>query len=485
MRLKKIIEGLDSISIKNFKNYNINTITHISSDVVKGSIFICIKGNKFDGNNYVLDVVKNGAKCIITEDENLNINNVTIIVVNDIRIAMSIVAKNFYNRVADTLKLIGVVGTAGKTSTTLMISQLLSNTKHKVGVIGTNGVFIGNIKLDNKFTTPDPLELHFILFQMKMLGIEIVVMEVSAQAIYYKKVYGIKFDICIFTNISKEHLDFFESMEKYAKVKMDFFNSKNMKECVVNIDDFFGRELAYKVDIPCVSYGIKEPCNSFAVDMEYSLDRTKFVANILDDIVSVNMPFVGEYNVYNIISAMTIVKMLGLSQGELESALNNLIEIDGRFNVVNFDDKKIIIDFAHTPESIEKLLKHIREYANGRIVSVFGCVGYSDSEKRCEMGQVVSKYSDLAIITSDNPGNTSFNVIVKDIMLGLSCEYRAIENRVSAIEYGISVLQHEDILVLIGKGAETFQKIGDERIPYNDKETVEKLLEIMNETRAN
>ncbi|MGN0961846.1 MAG: Mur ligase family protein, partial [Christensenellales bacterium] len=264
MRLKKIIENLDYKS-KNFKNYNIKTITHISNDVTKSSIFVCIKGNNFDGNKYAMEALSRGAKCIITEDDNLTLDNATILLVKDIRKAMSIIAYNFYNRCADNLKIIGIIGTSGKTTTSLIISQILSNYDKNIGIIGTNGVFIGNIRQDNRFTTPDPLELHYIFYQMKMLGVKTVIMEVSAQAIYYEKVYGIKFDKCVFTNISREHLDFFGSMENYARVKMDFFDKNNMRECIVNIDDFYGMELAYKVNIPCISYGINEPANSFAI----------------------------------------------------------------------------------------------------------------------------------------------------------------------------------------------------------------------------
>ena len=481
MKLKRIIENLEIKKIVNFKNYNIKSITHISEDVVSDSIFICIKGNNYDGNDYVLDAVNKGAKCIVTENENIYTDKITIIVVSDIRRSMSVLAKNFYNRCIDTMKVIGVVGTSGKTTTTLMLSQILNDSGIKVGVIGTNGIYIDKIRQDNKFTTPDPLELHYIFYQMKMLGVDIVVMEVSAQSIYYSKVYGIMFDICIFTNISREHLDFFESMENYAKVKMNFFDKKNMKECVVNIDDFFGRELAYKVNIPCISYGIKEPANSFAIDMKFSLDNTKFVANILDEIFDIKMSFVGEYNVYNMLSVLTVCKMLGLSNEQINLGVKHMTMVDGRFNVYNYKSNKIIIDFAHTPDSINKLLRHISKYKSNNIISLFGCVGYSNSEKRKEIAEVVAKYSDKIIITSDNSGNTSFEDITKDIIMGINNkEYYLIEDRFTAIKFGINKLKDNDILVLIGKGAENFQMVGIERVPYSDIDSVKFLLEQIN-----
>lgn len=478
MRLKKIIENLDIKKIINFKNYNITSITHISEDACRGGLFFSIKGGTFDGNEFVNYVISKGVKCIITEEEKECWKGATIIVVDDVRKAMSVVGYNYYNRCVDDLKIIGIVGTSGKTSTSIIISQLLSNTDNKIGVIGTNGIFIGNIRQDNKFTTPDPLELHYIFYQMKMLGVKTVVMEVSAQAIYYKKVYGVHFDICVFTNISKEHLDFFGSMEKYAKVKMDFFNKKYVKECVVNIDDFYGRELAYKVEMPCISYGVNAPANSFAVDIDLKLNTTHFFANISDDIICVDIPLVGIYNVYNVLAGLSVAKLLGQSKEDMQRAIKNISTIDGRFNYYLIDGKEVIIDFAHTPESIENVLKHISEKSNKNIISLFGCVGYSDREKRVDMASAVSRYSRLAIVTTDNRGNTSFDDIAQDIIDGLDgIEYVCIEDRESAIRYGVENMGDNDILVLLGKGAENFQTIGNERIPFSDRVCLQKIKE--------
>ena len=477
MKLKNILVNVDIKRMDNFKNYNIKSITHISDEIENSSIFIALKGNNYDGNNYINLAIEKGAKCIITDDENIVCNNVCLVVVKDARIAMSVVAKNFYNRCVDKMTVVGIIGTSGKTTTSFVISQILSNTGKKIGVIGTNGVYIDNIRQESKFTTPDPIDLHYIFYQMKHLGVDIVVMEVSAQAIYYKKVYGIMFALCVFTNISREHLDFFGSIENYAKCKMDFFNKNNMKECVVNVDDFYGRELAYKVNVPCISYGLEEPANSFAIDIELGFENSKFVANILDDIVYVNTSFVGRYNISNILASLTVAKMLGVSSVELGKAINELKEIDGRYNVYNVGGKKIVIDFAHTPRSILTLLSHIKETSNYNIISVFGCVGYSDRDKRIEMAKAVAKYSSKIIVTTDNRGNTEFKEICNDIIDGLGyLQYICIEDRETAIKYAYSVMEDNDLLVIMGKGAETFQKIGDERVPYSDRDVVVKLL---------
>ena len=473
MRLKKILKNIDILEQKNFKDYNIKSITHMSQDVDKNSMFICINGNNFNGNDFALSAVEKGAKCILTQEDLELGKDVTIIKVKDIRLAMSVVAKNFYNNSCDDLKVIGIIGTAGKTTTSIIIANILRHLDRNIGVIGTNGIFIGDMKLSNKFTTPDPLDLHYIFFQMKSLGVKIVVMEVSAQAIYLQKLYGVHFEKCVFTNISEEHLDFFGSMENYAKCKMDFFKSHNMRECVVNVDDFYGMEIAYKTDIPCVSYAVKEPANSFALDIDVSIDRLKFVANILDEIINVDTRLVGDFNVYNLLAGMTVAKMLGVSAKTIEMAVNTMNEISGRLNCFEKNGVKIIVDFAHTPESFEKTLSFVKRFCTNNLITLFGCVGYSDKQKRIDMGSVADKFSDSVILTTDNRGKVSFDSICDDIKLGIQkCKPICIEDRKNAILHGLKLCKRGDIFCILGKGAEDFQTIGEERVSYSDLEVV-------------
>ena len=476
MRLGKIIKDLEIVNIKNYKNYNIKSVTHQSSDVEKNGMFICINGGNYNGNDYANVAVECGAKCIVTEDD-ISIPNATIIRVKNARIAMSVIAKNFYNKCCDNMKIIGIVGTAGKTTTSILIARILSNNDKNIGIIGTNGIFIGNLRMDNKFTTPDPLELHYIFYQMQMLGVKTVVMEVSAQAIYLHKMHGIKIDIGVFTNISKEHLDFFETMENYVRCKMDYFDSNNMKECVVCVDDFYGMELAYKTKIPCVTYAINQPANSFALNIDLRFDGCKFVANILDDVIVVESQMVGLMNVYNLLAAMTVAKMCGMSSLQIGSAVNNLGIIDGRFNVFRKDDKCVLVDFAHTPDSIEKTLSIVKDFCQGKVLTIFGCVGYSDMQKRIDMSAAVDKYSDFIILTVDNRGEVLFEDICKDMIEGITKnKYLKIENREDAIKCGMEMCGDGDVLCILGKGAENFQKINDERLEYSDIEVVKRLL---------
>lgn len=477
MRLRKILSGIKIEKEIGFKNYNISSITHSSNEVTKGGIFVAIDGRCEDGNKYVDEAIRSGAKCIVTEKE-IDLKNATIIVVKNARKAMSLMAKNFYNRECERLDIIGIVGTSGKTTTSHIIRQILCKTDKRVGVIGTSGVYIDNIVLDNSFTTPDPIELHYLFYEMRSLGIETVIMEISAQAISQFKMAGIRLKACIFTNITPEHLDFFGDMESYAKCKMDYFDIRNMDEAIINVDDPYGMELAYSTNMPVLSVGINNPSNIFAIDILKSSSGLKFVVNLLDDVYAIDTSLVGEFNVYNIMSAMAVAKILGLTKTQIESGVNNLKTIDGRYEVFSLcGNKKIIVDFAHTPDSINKLLQEVKSSAMGRVIVLFGCVGYSDKVKRKAMMDSTLGYADFVIVTSDNPGITPFEEIEKDMVEGVpKNRYISIEDRKSAIHFCFGLMKNNDTLVVMGKGIENFQKIGTEKIPYSDIKIVQELI---------
>lgn len=477
MRLKKILSGVNRIKEINFKDYNISGITHVSSEVTKGCIFVAIKGKTFDGNDYVKEAIERGAKCIVTE-EILDENNVAIVVVKNVRKAMALMAKNFYNRECDNLNIVGIVGTSGKTTTSHIIRQIMQSSGKKIGVIGTNGIYIDNIRMENQFTTPDPLELHYIFYEMKSLGVNTVIMEISAQSISQFKMSGIRLKACVFTNLTPEHLDFFGSMDSYAKCKMDYFDIKNMDEAIINVDDPYGMEIAYSSNMPVLSVGIDNPANIFAIDILSASSGLKFVVNLLDDVYRIDTNLVGKFNVYNIMSAMAVARLLGVQKSDIERGVNSLHSIDGRYNIFPIGEgKKIIVDFAHTVDSIDKLLSFTKLNADGRLIVLFGCVGYSDKLKRKAMMNAVLKYADYVVVTTDNRGETPFEEIEKDMTEGVpKNKYISIEDRKGAIYFGYGLLKENDTLVVMGKGVETFQKIGSEKIPYSDIKIVQELI---------
>ncbi len=477
MRLSDIIKKLKCKEIINWQDYNITCLTHNSNETIEGAIFFCIKGNTFDGSKFTQMAIDNGAKVIVSESR-LTVS-ATQIIVDNVRIAMALMAKNFYGRADEKLTKVAIIGTNGKTTTSYIIANIMSKTDKKVGVIGTNGIYIDGDYLPSNMTTPDPIELYYAMQQMLSFGVEVVVAEVSAHAIYYNKTYGINWDVAVFTNISEEHLDFFGTMDNYVNTKIDYFKSANIREAVVNVDDEYGRIIAKRGNIPTITYGLHNPANIFAVNMKMSIRGAKLVVNVDDDILDIRTKLTGEYNVYNIMAAIGACKMLGVDDNSIITALQNMKGVDGRFMVYTMpNNRKIIIDFAHTPDGFDKVLSLIKNLRRGKITTLFGCVGYSDTHKRTAMGKVASKYSDEIIISTDNLGTEDFDVVARDIKSGTTLHkvIAEIPDRARAIQFAIERMQPNDTLVLLGKGVENKQVIGDEVVPYSDVDEVKKCI---------
>lgn len=477
MKLSKLLNGF-KYDTKNFVDVDVLGLAHNSKSVKHDFVFFALSDGSNDGRKYIPEAIQNGAKVVICVKENdILIDDVVYIFVSDVRLVMSKFAKYFYGRADEKLKLIGVVGSNGKTTTSTIIYDILRLSNKSVGLIGTNGVqFCGNF-IDLGMTTPDPIELHLYLSKMLSCGVEYVVMEVSAHAIYYQKIAGIKFDVGVFTNISNEHLDFFGDMQSYARVKKKFFSANYVKECVVNIDDDLGMEIAYDTDIPCASFGLTRPANIFAVDISTNFDYMTFIVNAFDDILRIKSHLIGDYNVYNIMASIGVCRLIGINDDEIVRNIKEIKNIDGRWQTYSFgDNNKIVIDFAHTPDGFEKVLRLVKSLRNGKITTIFGCVGYSDVKKRTEMGEVASNYSDNIIVTTDNICNADFEDVVNDIIKNITCNFEVIEDRKNAISLAFSQIKSGETVVILGKGNERYQKIGNNKVPYSDIEVVEKLL---------
>ncbi|MBO7218419.1 MAG: UDP-N-acetylmuramoyl-L-alanyl-D-glutamate--2,6-diaminopimelate ligase [Clostridia bacterium] len=475
MRLNRLLDGVETVKVFNYKNVNILSLTHSSKECKSGSLFFAITGQNFDGNDYILDAIKMGAKVVVTDrlDECCDIVQV---VVKDVRKCMSIISKKFYNNAVDKLKVIGIVGTAGKTTTSMIISHILSVLDKKCGVIGTNGIYINNVRYENTFTTPDPIDMHKVFYDMLKDGVEYVVMEVSAQSIYYKKMYGVYIDIGVFTNVSNEHLDFFKTIKNYIDVKTSIFTKNSMAMCVVNIDDDTGKYIANNCGIKCITCSTYSIADFAVVDVKKSDSGQIIYLKNSNTVYAIKTNMIGKFNVYNLVEAIAVGKQLGIDMDTMIYAIKNMADIPGRCNRYLIHGKEVIIDFAHTPDSIDKILDTISTFYKKDMVVVFGAVGYSDLDKRRQMGKCVSKYSNKIIITSDNPGNTQFMDICNDILLGVSNAYvELIEDRESAIRYAYSKMCENEILVILGKGHENFQMIKNTRVPYSDKAVLDRL----------
>lgn len=475
MQFKNLIENLEIIKVNGNLNIEITGINFDSRKVEQGNVFVCLKGND-DGNNYVCDAIENGAVAVVSEQE-LNCKVVSVMVKNS-REFLSLICKNFYNLACDNLKIIMVTGTNGKTTTTYLINAILNYNNLKCAIIGTNGIFFDNKQLYYGLTTPDPTELHYYFEMLKNMGAKFVVMEASAHAIKLCKLSGIKTEQIIFTNLTNEHLDYFKTMSEYASTKLNFLTNKNNKLAIVNVDDDYGLSVVNN-NFPIITYGLKNPADTFAVNISESLMGLNFTANVMDEILKISSSLTGLYNVYNILASITSVKCLGLSDEQIVNGVSSLINIPGRFNKFFLDlNKLVVVDFAHTPDGFFNVLSEVKKFRKGNIITLFGCVGYSDTNKRIEMGEIASRFSNQLIVTTDNINFQNFENVCDDILSKVNVPYVKIFDRAEAIKFAFENLKENDTLLILGKGCETSNLINGVKVPHSDIVEVEKNIEM-------
>lgn len=460
------------------KNIRIDRLSAHSSSCTENSLFFCINGTKINGEEFAYEAVRNGAVAVVTQNK-INNLNVPQIIVKNVRSEMAQISNRFYNS-ANKLKIIGVTGTNGKTTTNYMLYKVLSMCGEKVGLIGTNEVIIGNNHIPAKLTTPDPIELHNLFYQMVKEGIEWVVMEVSAHAIALNKLDGIKFKCGIFTNCTQDHLDFFKDMLNYEQTKISFFSSKYCENCVVNSDSETGRIIARTTNIKnCATYGIDNPANCFAINISQSLTKSQFTVNMFDEIENFSLNIGGEHNIYNALACISCLGLLGFEIEKIKSGIEKFKSPSGRFNIIkNNLGATIILDFAHTPDALIKMLKATSPFKKNRIITVFGATGNRDKLKRSSMGQIIESYSDIFFLTSDSPDNENPQDIAAQVLSGVKNKEKVkiILDREECVTESINILEKGDILLVLGKGTEEYQIINGEKVPYNDQKVIENAL---------
>lgn len=473
MELFRLLSGIAVKETNVSKDYNVKNIRISSKEVGEGDLFLCMEGSRDDGNKYLENI-----KCdfvAVTEKKPIS-RDLKYVVVDNVREAYSLISQNWFLKPLSGIKFISVVGTNGKTSTAHYISSLLSLAGVKTGLIGTEGHFICGEKVGESLTTPDPFELNELFFKMRAKGVEVVISEVSAHAIYLEKLFGIKAEIAVFTNISQDHLDYFKNFENYSAVKMSYFNAVNVKQSIINVDDKCGKLLASRLEkdgCDFVTYGFDNPADCFAIDVKESLDGLSFIANINDEIIEVKSVLYGMFNAYNLLAALIAARELGISADTLTAVVKKVRAVKGRFSVLRCDKGTVIIDYAHTPDGLKNVLKTARIMTKGRLLCLFGCGGERDVTKRAVMGRVASENSDFVIITSDNPRYENPEEIICNIASGVcGVEYKSITDRTEAIAYAINEMCEGDTLVIAGKGNEPYLDIRGKKIPYNDFETV-------------
>lgn len=478
MNLKNILQGIDNLKGKGNFDIEINSIENDSRKVQKNSLFFAIKGFDVDGADYIDDAIKNGAIAVLIDDEksikkSKLINNVTIIVAPDARKAMAISACNFYGNPSKKMKLIGITGTKGKTTSTYMVKEILEKQGYKVGLIGTIANYIAGKRLGNSSrTTPESIELQKLFSDMVNNGCDYAIMEVSSQSLKLDRVYGCDFDIGVFTNLSEDHISPKEhpNMEDYYESKCKLFSM--CKKAFINVDDLHGEKLKKSIKCDFKTFGIDNTCNLLAKDITITNSYVDFKVKMIDKNERVKVDIPGRFTVYNSLVAIAIALEYGCSAENIKEALLN-IKVPGRSELV--DNKlglTIMIDYAHSPESLENILSAVKSYTRGRVISVFGCGGDRDNSKRAVMGEISGRIADYTIITSDNPRTENPEAIVKEIEGGIKKtkgKYEVVVDRIEAIKSAMKIANKLDIIVLAGKGHEPYQEINGVKHPFDER----------------
>ena len=481
MLLQYLLENLTNVEISGDTNREINKIEYDSKRIEKNDIFVAINGFKDNGKNYIDDAINNGACAIVCQDEIEKKEGITYIKVEDARIALAVMSATYYGNPARKLKIIGVTGTKGKTTTTYMIRDIMLASGKKIGMIGTICNTYGDIKEESIRTSPESLDLQALLARMVEAGMEYVVMEVSSHALALNRVYGIKFIVGVFTNLSEDHLDFHKTMENYLEAKAKLFEMSDF--AIVNGDDIYAPRLLKMIKCKKATYGLDNAVDLTATDIRVNPSYVEFkmYVNKMLETIKINIP--GRFTVYNALAAIGVCSLFGAQMDAICGALGAL-RVPGRNEVIDLNKTfTVIVDYAHTPASLEAILSSAKRYTKGRVICVFGCGGNRDKEKRAMMGEISGRLADFTVITTDNPRDENPGKIIEDIETGIKQTrglYKTIENRRQAIKFAMRIAWKSDVIIIAGKGHETYQEVENgKKLYFDDKEIVKKLAEEM------
>jgi len=481
MKLEELLTGVDTVSFKGDLNIEINGIIYDSRKAKKGDLFICVSGYKYDGHSYINDALQKGAAAFIVEKD-VEVPGAAVVKVENSRAVMPMLASNFYGNPSQKLKLIGITGTNGKTTTTYLIKSIMEANKQKIGLLGTISTQIGDKIYISSRTTPEALDLQCLFREMADSDVDYAVMEVSSHSLELGRVEGSNFRIGIFTNLTQDHLDFHKTIENYGNAKKKLFYMVSGTS-IINIDDEHGKIIAAELKNngkKLITYGIDNAADIMAKNIDITSKGVGFTVITPEYEAELNISIPGKFSVYNALAAASAAYAEGLDRDVIREGLSKVDNVPGRSEIIKTNTPyTVIIDYAHTPDGLQNILASVKEYARGRIITLFGCGGDRDKEKRPIMGNIAGRMSDYCIITSDNPRTEEPMDIIMQIEAGIKstgCDYICIENRRDAIKFALATAKPDDIVLLAGKGHETYQILSDRTIPFDERDIVEELL---------
>jgi UDP-N-acetylmuramoyl-L-alanyl-D-glutamate--2,6-diaminopimelate ligase len=511
MKLSQLIKGLDIINLSVDATGDVSTLCYAADKCEDRSLFVAIAGLKHNGHDYIADAVNRGARYIVYEkDMQIPYGGIAIKVTSSRR-ALGVLAKNYFSNPSARLCLIGVTGTNGKTTTTYILESILTAAGCKCGVLGTVNYRYNNKTYPAPNTTPESYEMQKILRAMADEGITHVIAEVSSHAIDLKRIDDCDFDLGVFTNLTHEHLDYHLTMENYFQAKKRFFadvlpQSKKVhpQKMIINGDDKWGQIILKDVTLPALTYGVEKNDAVKTVSYELSMAGIKADIDLAGETISIHTPLVGKFNIYNILAATAAAKALQIPKASIKAGIENLSYVPGRLERIDSSSGfTVLIDYAHKPDALKQVLQNLAEFKKKRIITVFGCGGNRDTGKRPLMGEAATFYSDLTIVTSDNPRLEDPLAIIAEIEAGIdrtkiqkiapdnlkikddAHAYTVISERRKAIETAISAAGRGDIVLIAGKGHEDYQILGTNKIPFDDRVVVTQTLKLKESSTVN
>ena len=484
MNLAEIVKTVKPLAVEGTLDREITGITYDSRRVMPGNLFIAVRGERTDGHRFVEAAIDRGASAVVLESDASFRPRVTRIKVRDARRSMAQASAQFYNHPSQSLKVVGITGTNGKTTTAFMVRAIMEAADVPCGLLGTVQYQIGERVIPASSTTHESVEIQEMMSQMLSAGCRGVSMDVSSHALDQSRVDEVDFDVAVFTNLSQDHLDYHETMENYFAAKVKLFSAlgtvRKAGRAVVNADNAYGLELIKRLggDHTVVSYGVSSAAVVRAGDVRVSAEGSYFVVHTPQGSIPMSLPLIGRYNVSNALAAIASSLALGIDLPTIEQALVNFRPVPGRVEMVKAEEGfSVFIDYAHTADALRNVLVTVSELTRGRLIVVFGCGGDRDKGKRKPMGQAASELADFSILTSDNPRTEDPREVLKQVEEGFwssaTRRYQVIEDRREAIERALDLARPGDTVLIAGKGHETYQEFADTVVPFNDRLVVE------------
>lgn len=494
IQLSQLLRNLDVLEMPAYRDIEIQGLHYDSRQISPGFLFVAVPGFKTDGHNYIPAALSKGAVALVMEKPLPVPAEVVAVRVPDSRKALAQLAAEFYGNPASKMRVIGITGTNGKTTTTHLVEAILEQQGCVVGRLGTISNRIGGKEFPVEHTTPESLELQALLSQMAAVQSDYAVMEVSSHALALKRVEACEYDVAVFTNLTQDHLDFHQSMEEYREAKVRLFAELGVNSCksglkyaVINLDDPAAERFMAVTRAEVITYGIEQEALVKAVDLRITPRGAAFLACLPDREIELKINLTGRFSIYNTLAALAVGWREGVPLEKVKAALESVQGVSGRFELVDCgQDFAVIVDYAHTPDGLENVLSTAREVTAGRVITVFGCGGDRDRTKRPLMGAVVGRLSDYAVVTSDNPRSEDPLRIIEDILPGVqsagAAEYMVIPDRRQAIEQAIHMAKPGDMVMIAGKGHETYQLVGDKVLDFDDRQVTREILRELIET---